>query len=53
LRNRLAPQTLVEVSGNVTLDRLKGLVELGVDAVSSGSLIHQATFKDFSLKIKY
>ncbi|MEO1942413.1 MAG: carboxylating nicotinate-nucleotide diphosphorylase [Campylobacterales bacterium] len=53
LRNRLAPQTLVEVSGNITIDRLKGLVELGVDAVSSGSLIHQATFKDFSLKIRY
>jgi len=52
LRNRISPTTLVEVSGNVTLERLSKLVELGVDGISSGALIHQATFKDFSMKLK-
>jgi nicotinate-nucleotide pyrophosphorylase (carboxylating) len=51
LRDNLSPSTLIEVSGNVTLERLPRLVELGVDAVSSGALIHQATFKDFSMKL--
>jgi nicotinate-nucleotide pyrophosphorylase (carboxylating) len=50
-RNRIAPQTLIEVSGNVTLERIPEIIELGADAISSGSLIHQATFKDFSMKL--
>jgi len=43
---------LIEASGNITLENIKEYIQTGVDAISSGSIIHQATFKDFSMKIK-
>jgi len=46
------PHILVEASGNVTLERLKDIAKTGVDAISSGSLIHQATWLDFSMKME-
>ena len=51
-RNKNSKFTLIEASGNITLNTIEDYVELGVDAVSSGSIIHQATFLDFSMKIK-
>jgi len=51
-RNNYSNQTLIEVSGNITLDSIEKYVDLGIDAVSSGAIIHQATFLDFSMKIK-
>lgn len=39
-----------ECSGNVTLDRLKEIREIGVDYVSSGALTHSAPIMDISLK---
>jgi len=51
-RNKDYPKTLLEASGNITLDNLKEYEDLGIDAISSGAIIHQATFKDFSMKIK-
>ncbi len=51
-RNKNYPKTLLEASGNITLENLKNYEDLGVDAISSGAIIHQATFKDFSMKIK-
>ena len=51
-RNENAPQTLIEASGNITLDTVAKYAELGIDAVSSGSIIHQATFLDFSMKME-
>jgi nicotinate-nucleotide pyrophosphorylase (carboxylating) len=51
-RNKFAKQTLIEASGNITLDTVAKYAELGIDAVSSGSIIHQATFLDFSMKMK-
>jgi nicotinate-nucleotide pyrophosphorylase (carboxylating) len=44
--------TLIEASGNITLNTIEDYIELGVDAVSSGSIIHQATFLDFSMKME-
>jgi len=41
---------LVEVSGNVTLEKAKTLTDLGVDYVSSGALTHSAPILDLSLK---
>jgi nicotinate-nucleotide pyrophosphorylase (carboxylating) len=41
----------LEVSGNVTLERLPRLVELGVDFVSMGALTHSARAMDLSLEI--
>jgi len=51
-RNQHSPQTLIEASGNITLDTVEKYINLGIDAVSSGSIIHQATFLDFSMKMK-
>ena len=39
-----------ECSGNVTIERLKEIAELGVDFVSSGALTHSAPILDISLK---
>lgn len=51
-RNSNYPHILLEASGNVTLENIEKYIETGVDAISSGAIIHQATFKDFSMKIK-
>ncbi len=51
-RNKNYPKALLEASGNITLENLKEYEDLGIDAISSGAIIHQATFKDFSMKIK-
>ena len=50
-RNKNYPLILLEASGNITLDNLTKYENLGIDAISSGAIIHQATFKDFSMKI--
>ncbi len=50
-KNSHFPQTLIEASGNVTLENIEEYIKTGVDAISSGAIIHQATFKDFSMKI--
>jgi len=51
-RNKFAKQTLIEASGNITLETIEKYVNLGIDAVSSGSIIHKAVFLDFSMKMK-
>ncbi len=51
-RNKNNPSILLEASGNITLENIKEYENLGIDAVSSGAIIHQATFKDFSMKIE-
>ena len=43
---------LVEVSGNITPDRVKFLAEAGVDIISAGSLTHSAPSADISLLLK-
>ena len=50
-RNENHKNILLEASGNITLENLKEYEDLGIDAISSGAIIHQATFKDFSMKI--
>ncbi|RME25235.1 MAG: carboxylating nicotinate-nucleotide diphosphorylase [Deltaproteobacteria bacterium] len=44
-------RVLVEASGNMDAARLPALARLGVDLVSIGGLIHQATWADLSMKI--
>lgn len=51
-KNKHFPSILIEASGNVSLDTIDEYVKTGVDAISSGSIIHQATFLDFSMKMK-
>lgn len=49
-RNKNYPSTLIEASGNITLETIEEYAKCGVDAISSGSLIHQAKWLDFSMK---
>lgn len=51
-KNVQYPHVLLEASGNVTIERIKELANTGVDAISAGSLIHQATWLDFSMKME-
>jgi len=43
---------LLEASGNVTLDTIEEIARTGVDAISSGSLVHQANWIDLSMKME-
>ena len=40
----------VEVSGNVTKEKIAALTDLGVNYISSGALTHSAPILDISLK---
>jgi nicotinate-nucleotide pyrophosphorylase (carboxylating) len=51
IRNKNYPHVFLEASGNVTLENIEKYIKTGIDAISSGAIIHQATFKDFSMKI--
>ena len=49
-RNENYPHILLEASGNINLETIRSYASTGVDAISSGSIIHQATWLDFSMK---
>lgn len=49
-RDENYPHILLEASGDITLDTIRAYAKTGVDAISSGSIIHQATWLDFSMK---
>jgi len=51
-RNGHYPHILVEASGNVTLDTIAEIAKTGVDAISSGSIIHQANWIDLSMRVE-
>ncbi len=51
-RDRYYAHILLEASGNVTLDTIEEIAKTGVDAISSGALIHQANWIDLSMKIE-
>ncbi|MBX7491303.1 carboxylating nicotinate-nucleotide diphosphorylase [Helicobacter turcicus] len=51
MRNAMAPKVLLEASGNITLDNVLEYAESGVDAISSGAIIHHAVWLDLSMKI--
>ena len=51
-RNEHYPHILLEASGNVTLDTIGEIAKTGVDAISSGSIIHQANWIDLSMKVE-
>ncbi|MEA3314893.1 MAG: carboxylating nicotinate-nucleotide diphosphorylase [Campylobacterota bacterium] len=44
------PHILLEASGNITEETITSYLDSGLDAISSGSIIHQATWLDFSMK---
>ncbi len=51
-RDENYPHILLEASGNITTETITGYLESGIDAISSGSIIHQATWLDFSMKFE-
>ncbi len=51
-RNEKYSHILLEASGNVTLDTIKNIAATGVDAISSGSVIHQAKWIDLSMRVE-
>ncbi|MCW8820726.1 MAG: carboxylating nicotinate-nucleotide diphosphorylase [Sulfurovum sp.] len=51
-RNENYPHILLEASGNVTLDTIEEIASTGVDAISSGAIIHQANWIDLSMKVE-
>lgn len=51
-RNANYPHVLLEASGNVTLETIEAIAQTGVDAISSGSIIHQANWIDLSMKVE-
>jgi nicotinate-nucleotide pyrophosphorylase (carboxylating) len=46
-----APGVLIEASGSVNLETVRGIAECGVDLISVGAITHSATAIDISLKI--
>lgn len=50
-RNTFYPHILLEASGNISLSTIESYAQTGVDAISSGSLIHQANWIDLSMKM--
>jgi len=50
-RDKNYPHILLEASGNVTLETVEEIAKTGVDAISTGSTIHQANWIDLSMKI--
>ena len=45
------PDTLLEASGNISLETIESYAKTGVDAISSGALIHQSKWIDMSMKM--
>jgi nicotinate-nucleotide pyrophosphorylase (carboxylating) len=43
--------TLLEASGNITLETIEEYAKTGVDAISTGSMVHQANWIDLSMKM--
>jgi len=50
-RNENYPGVLLEASGNITLENIREIALTGIDAISSGSIIHQSRWIDLSMKI--
>jgi len=45
------PDILLEASGNISLETIESYAQTGVDAISSGALIHQSKWIDMSMKM--
>jgi len=50
-KNENYPHILLEASGNISLETIESYAKTGVDAISSGSLVHQANWIDLSMKM--
>jgi nicotinate-nucleotide pyrophosphorylase (carboxylating) len=52
MARNLNPNVLLEASGGMNLDTVRGFAEAGVDFISVGRLTHSARAVDISFKIK-
>ena len=50
-KNENYPDILLEASGNISLETIESYAKTGVDAISSGALIHQSKWIDMSMKM--
>jgi nicotinate-nucleotide pyrophosphorylase (carboxylating) len=50
MRDRLAPDVVLEASGGITLDTVAEVARTGVDRISVGALTHSAAWFDVSLE---
>jgi nicotinate-nucleotide pyrophosphorylase (carboxylating) len=50
-RNENYKHILLEASGNISLATIESYAKTSVDAISTGSLIHQANWIDISMKM--
>jgi len=50
-RDEKFPHILLEASGNISLETIESYAKTGIDAISSGALIHQANWIDLSMKM--
>lgn len=50
-RDENYPHILLEASGNISLETIEPYAKTGVDAISSGALVHQANWIDLSMKM--
>lgn len=50
-KNAHYPHIALEASGNISLDTIESYAATGVDAISTGALIHQANWIDLSMKM--
>ncbi len=44
-------KAILEASGNVNMENIRGIAETGVDIISIGALTHSARAVDISMKI--
>jgi len=45
-------RALIEASGGITLDKVRGVAETGVDFISVGALTHSVKALDISLEVE-
>ncbi len=48
--NIIGSKALIEFSGNVTIDNIRKIAEIGVDYISVGALTHSSKILDLSMK---
>ena len=51
-RKEFRPHCLLEASGNIDETTVQKYIGTGIDALSSGSIVHQATWLDFAMRMQ-
>jgi nicotinate-nucleotide pyrophosphorylase (carboxylating) len=51
-RDQLSPDTQLEASGGITLERIEEIAQSGVERISVGALTHSASSLDIGLEVR-